>query len=100
MVKELGEIEYNPSDPRNGVLKDLWSQVQIMRIHRELEIFIGVLPEEYQDSEFELSLKETAIRLQRKLLPEFSHNPLIGYMPGTAEWDKVMKSIHFQYMQL
>jgi hypothetical protein len=100
MTQQLGDVEYNPADPRNGVLKDLWSQVQMMRIHRELTLFIEVLPDEYQDSELELSLKETAIRLQRKLLPEFSHNPLLGYTPGTAEWDKVMKSIHFQYMQL
>lgn len=99
-MKPLSEVEYNPADPRNGVLRDLYSQIQMMRIHREVTNFLNILPEEYKDSELDLSLQETQIRLKRLLLPPFTNNPLLGYEPGTEEWDRQMASIHFVYMQL
>jgi hypothetical protein len=100
MVDSIGDIGYDPSNPRNSVLKDLWSQVQLMRIHKEVQLMLIVLPDELKDSEFEMSLQELSIRCQRKLLPEFAHNPLLELREGTVEWHNAMKSIHFTYMQL
>ena len=100
MVNEFGKPQYNPADPRNGTMKDLWSQVQLMRIHKEVETLLMVLPDEYQDSELELSLKEVSIRCLRKILPEFHPNPLLYVTEGTPQWDKAMQGIVFLYMQL
>jgi len=100
MVTPFGEPEYNPADIRNGVLKSHWMQVQLMRIHKEVSELLDVLPEEYLDSELDLSLQEIAIRCKRNLLPEFVENPLLGIKEGTEEWTTALQAIQFLYMQL
>lgn len=100
MVTEFGKPQYNPADPRNGVMKDLWTQVQLMRIHKECQALLDVLPDEYKDSEFDLALQEIAIRCQRKILPELLPNPLLYVTEGTPQWDQAMQGIVFLYMQL
>lgn len=100
MITPMGEPEYSDADIRNGTLKSFWMQVQLMRIHKEVESLLDVMPDEYMDSELELSLKEVSIRCQRRLLPEFATNPLLGVREGTEEWNKIMQGLHFLYMQL